>query len=335
MNPSFFSSIENDGMSAMHVRAFVRDVMSADFRDNHLERILCEASGNTPTGEDTLDSIVCVLEEAAASPEKLKGLIHKLTHIDYRRLSKKAIKDLCKKHLLTASSLQTVNLVGRLNTVIDSMACQDKVHYHIAFVGPPGVGKSTATIMLLEEIIMGKFTAGKNKTLQRQLQKQQIEETSEPCNYIYLSCEMTIAALQKDFKEQYANVDTVGSIILIVHLEECDKLSALTPAKRKTFVSALQTLVENSYQENKKWVTEEKYAQVTLFVWTGNYSWDTGLNLTQQADLNSACAMVHKKFKDTLGDKFADGGSRMPEQGQIILLPYVAVCDALFSVTET
>ena len=306
--------------------AFVRDVMSKDFQATHLAKILQRVNPQVPSGVDALKWIERVY--MAALPHQQAELVCELTHCDHRRLSNEAIKQKCKGYLLTVNDLQIDALAQFLEKVLDDMAGvgKERTHYHLAFKGPKGVGKSTSTIMLLQDILNGKFHAGLNETLQRDMSKLELETEQSYCNYIYIPLDdLTEAGLRNSFKEQIQHVDT-GTIVTIIHLEECDKLSAKKPSTNqqdRKFMASLQSLVENNYNDNKWFpsgTTTRRIPQVTIFVWTGNIFWNGALDLTQARDLQSARASVHRQLKGYLTEKFADGGCRMPQQENFILL---------------
>jgi hypothetical protein len=145
--------------------------------------------------------------------------------------------------------------------------------------------------------------------------------------YIYIALDdLTEAGLRKSFKEQIEYVDTEGTIVTIIHLEECDKLSAKKPGSNqqdRKFMASLQSLVENNYNDSKWFPTgtvTRSIPQITIFVWTGNIFWNGALDLTEVHGLQSARASVHRQLKGYLTEKFADGGTRMPQEENFILL---------------
>jgi len=323
---------------AERLQAFVRHQMSDEFIESYLPDLVKPYLEDDTIYSAIGDYVASVNEayENCVDEAQKTQLFNDLTNVAFRRYTKEQMQAKCKDSLITIGDLQSRDLANTFDTITDEMATKEnssRNHHHLAYVGDPGVGKSTIAIQLTQELLQASYGYDSNGPLENEYKKNEVIAThifehGANFNYGLISCDsksLTPSSLQKQAKAIFGRAKG-DQIVTIIHLEECDKLKSQfgkqgkLKASGEKFFETFQSLVENSF-DGAKWIDEDDAKpHIIVFVWTGNFTWDRNLDLTKAADLDTARDHVHRQMAEILPRKLVDGGTRSPQARNITLV---------------
>jgi hypothetical protein len=300
---------------------FTQNFMSNEFKGTHVPAILLDCTGQ----HGTIDSIEELYDDSDESQKA--NLRQGLTDVNHWawRVTSDGIKAICNNFLEGIDPRNVKLLQDAFEKLVLALSqlCEPRV-LHLGFFGPPGVGKSTGAIQIVQAVLLGRFGAGRNASLGMQLQRQDyaderlmaMAELEPTDNYLFFNCTdtMTPAWMQGAFKEQFGE----PSGLKICHWDEVDKIGAMCNVPRKKFMGVFQHINEGVIGD-KKWfptgtAAEDRVApHVLVHVWSGNINWSFG------ADHQQAQHEVYLGLVGTVQSQKFDC-SRMPEVSHIIPL---------------
>jgi hypothetical protein len=306
----------------LRLESFVQKFSTQEFKDTHVSRILQEITGQEGNVEAIADRYNASNSEQKAN---LHSCLVDVDHWDWR-VTTAGIEIIC-NHFLNGIDPNNLRLLqmffGKIVLAL-SRLCEPRV-LHLGFFGGPGVGKSTCAVQIVQAVLLGRFEAGVNESLKKQMGCQRYEDERLQAmasieltgSYIYINCtdRMTPAALQGEVKEQ---TKSSGGLITIYHYDEVDKLGVMMPAVRREFMGKFQLLVQGDIT-NKQWFPkgtppDERVAPyISVHIWSGNLGWG------QRASHLQARNELHHALKEIVKSKKFES-SRMPEVSHIIPL---------------
>ena len=240
------------------------------------------------------------------------------------------INSICNFFLTGIDDANVATLRRFLELIVDDLILLKPAKaLHLGFFGLPGVGKSTASIAILQAVLFGSFRAAENNAFKGLLDKQRAMLMSIPDGireimsmpqtptyiYIHVTPTFTPTQLSTRVKEQYkapqlaSDTSTLHDVICIPHFDEVDKVGAMAPAKRNQLVGKLQDIAEGNFST----ILDNTSHHFKVCAWSGNF---TPLNVRlPHEDLQSD---VQLQAKDMFGDKFTE--NRFPIAKNIVLL---------------
>jgi len=239
------------------------------------------------------------------------------------------INSICNFFLTGIDDANVATLRRFLELIVDDLILLKPAKaLHLGFFGLPGVGKSTASIAILQAVLFGSFRAAENNAFKGLLDKQaklksipdgirEIMSRPQTPTYIYIHITPTFTPteLKNRVKEQYrapqlaSDTSTLDDVICIPHFDEVDKVGAMAPTNRKKLVGTLQDIAEGRFPA----ILDNTSHHFKVCAWSGNF---TPLNVRQPHE--GLQSDVQRQAKDMFGDKFTE--MRFPIAKNIVLL---------------
>jgi hypothetical protein len=254
------------------------------------------------------------------------GLVSDLTDINHRRITEKEMHETI-HHWLSDPSDENIKIMQDFFDGVKThlAALKERQSFHMCLVGLPGGGKSTNIAVIAQKVLHGKFGAGKNEALARLLDDQSMN-TGNP-NYIHIELTKGMSGfhLRAILREALQHINPRE--VLIIHLDEIDRLALMDKKSKPEFLVALQDLAEFSLV-HKEWFTKNnantfERPPAIVFLWTGNMFARAGCSSPSQERIS-----IYDQLQSALNGKFT-AGTRMPSAATTVIIRYVPLLQRL------
>lgn len=317
---------------------FVLCYMSQDFIDGVMFGILQRAGYIGAAGVTAIAGIAAIYD--SISDRNAQDLFRReLTNVNHWhwRITEEGIASICKHFLVGILPQAIERIINFCRALLFDMAalCQPQVA-HIAFFGPPGVGKSTSAPLILQAIFLGRFGAGSNSKLDAQINKMKralrcdgriAELFKQPDCFNYIHNQLTDSTTPKKLKDtikvSILQMDCTKFLVGIFHHDEFDKVGAMSTTKKTSFFGCFQCLCQSDIVGDKGYYptgtdpAARTIAHTSIHIESGNIHWISDIHQDYLKAVNEVATKV-EAIVDYNG-KMLDSG-RLAEHMNIVLL---------------